>query len=70
MRHQKIARFVLLSGRGADMAVHRTHNETRKRKLREVYRYSAYFDVPEKWATTIQLDQHESQFLDENDYEQ
>jgi chromatin modification-related protein VID21 len=52
------------------MAVHRTHNETRKRKLRELYRYSAYFDVPEKWATTIQLDQHENQFLDENDFEQ
>ena len=70
MRHRKIARFVLLLCCGADMAVHRTHIETRKRKLRELYKYSAYFDVPEKWATTIQLDQHESQFLDENDYEQ
>jgi chromatin modification-related protein VID21 len=50
--------------------MHRTCNESRKRKLRELYKYSAYLDVPEKWAATIQLDQYESQFLDENDIEQ
>lgn len=52
------------------MAVHRTHNATLKRKLREAFKYSAYLDAPEKWATTTQIDQRESQFLDENDYEQ
>ncbi|KAL1654888.1 RNA polymerase II transcription elongation factor SpEAF [Didymella pomorum] len=47
-----------------------THNATLKRKLREAFKYSAYLDAPEKWATTTQIDQRESQFLDENDYEQ
>ncbi|KAF3044775.1 chromatin modification- protein VID21 [Didymella heteroderae] len=47
-----------------------TCNESRKRKLRELYKYSAYLDVPEKWATTVQHDQNESRFLDENDIEQ
>ena len=51
------------------MEVHRTCNESRKRKLRELYKYSVYLDVSEKWAAAIQLDQHESQFLDENDIE-
>lgn len=70
MRHRKIARFVLLLCCGADIAVHRTCNESRKRKLRELYRYTACLDVPEKWATTVHLEQHETQFLDENDFEQ
>lgn len=51
------------------MTMHRTCNESRKRKLRELYKYSAYLDVPEKWTTNIQLDRHEERFLDENDIE-
>lgn len=69
MRHRKIARFGLLFCCGADNAVHRTCNESRKRKLRELYKYTVYLDVPDKWATNTQLDQLEGRFLDENDIE-
>ena len=69
MRHLKIARFVLLLCCGADIAVHRTCNENRKRKLCELYKYTVYLDVPDKWATNTQLDQLEGRFLDENDIE-
>ncbi|KAH6612599.1 MYB and HSA domain-containing protein [Boeremia exigua] len=47
-----------------------TCNESRKRKLRELYKYTVYLDVPDKWATNTQLDQLEGRFLDENDIEQ
>jgi hypothetical protein len=70
MRHRKIARFVLLLCCGADMAMRRTCNESRKRKLRELYKYTVYLDVPDKWATDTQLDQLEGRFLDANDIEQ
>jgi hypothetical protein len=69
MRHRKIARFVLFVCCGADIAVHRTCNETLKRKLRELYKYTVYLDVADKWATNTQLDQLEGRFLDENDIE-
>ena len=49
--------------------MHRTCNETRKRKLCELYKYTVYLDVPDKWATNTQLDQLEGRFLDENDIE-
>jgi chromatin modification-related protein VID21 len=52
------------------MAMHRTCNESRKRKLRELYKYTVYLDVPDKWATDTQLDQLEGRFLDANDIEQ
>lgn len=52
------------------MSMHRTCNESRKRKLRELYKYTVYLDVPDKWATNTQLDQLEGRFLDENDIEQ
>lgn len=47
----------------------RTCNESRKRKLRELYKYTVYLDVPDKWANNAQLDQLEDRFLDENDIE-
>ncbi|KAJ8114788.1 hypothetical protein OPT61_g3403 [Boeremia exigua] len=46
-----------------------TCNESRKRKLRELYKYTVYLDAPNKWATNLQLDQLEGRFLDENDIE-
>ncbi|XPT02218.1 RNA polymerase II transcription elongation factor SpEAF [Ascochyta lentis] len=46
-----------------------TCNESRKRKLRELYKYTVYLDVPDKWATITQLNQLEGRFLDENDIE-
>ncbi|KZM23006.1 RNA polymerase II transcription elongation factor SpEAF [Ascochyta rabiei] len=46
-----------------------TCNESRKRKLRELYKYTVYLEVPDKWATNTQLDQLEGRFLDENDIE-
>ncbi|KAF2630638.1 hypothetical protein BU25DRAFT_407921 [Macroventuria anomochaeta] len=46
-----------------------TCNESRKRKLRELYKHTVYLDVPDKWATNTQLDQLEGRFLDENDIE-
>ena len=49
--------------------MHRTCNESRKRKLRELYKYTVYLDVPDKWATNNQVDQLEDRFLDENDIE-
>lgn len=46
-----------------------TCNESRKRKLRELYKYTVYLDVPDRWATNTHLDQLEGRFLDENDIE-
>lgn len=54
---------------GADIAVHRTCNETRKRKLCELYKFTVYLDQADKWATNTQLDELQGRFLDENDIE-
>jgi chromatin modification-related protein VID21 len=69
MRHRKIAQIHLFLRGGADIAVHRTCNESRKRKLRELYKYTVYLDVPEKWASTDQPSESELRFLNDNDIE-
>jgi chromatin modification-related protein VID21 len=68
-RHRKIARIHLLLRGGADIAVHRTCNESRKRKLRELYKYTVYLDVPDKWASIDQPSENEARFLNDNDIE-
>jgi chromatin modification-related protein VID21 len=69
MRHRKIAPIHLFLRRGANIAVHRTCNESRKRKLRELYKYTLYLDVPDKWASTDQPSESETRFLNDNDIE-
>lgn len=72
MRHRKIARICLLCGGGADLAVCRTCELSRKRKLRELYAVNALLSAayaPEQfsWSLDRQPDENESRFLDATD---
>jgi len=73
MRNRKIARFVLLIRCGADIRLYRNCENSRKRKLRELYRYTALLNAGQPpqlqdWLTGDDpTDEPERRFLDEND---
>lgn len=72
MRHGKIALFVLFCRGGADIAVRRTCEQSRKRKLRELYNYTALLNAGHPpqvhdWVISDEPSENERRFLDEND---
>ena len=72
MRHAKIAPIRLFARRGADMAVRRNCELSRKRKLRELYSYTALLNAGHPpqvhdWAVADEPSDNEQRFLDEND---
>lgn len=72
MRHGKIAPICLFAWRGADIAVHRLCEQSRKRKLRELYNYTALLNAGHPpqvhdWLIADEPSEHEARYLDEND---
>jgi len=71
MRHGKIARILLFGWRGADIAVHRLCEQSRKRKLRELYNYTALLNAGHPpqvhdWVISDDPSEQEARYLDEN----
>lgn len=72
MRHGKIASFGLFGRCGADIGVCRTCELSRKRKLRELYNYTALLNAghppqAHDWLISDEPAENEARFLDEND---
>jgi chromatin modification-related protein VID21 len=72
MRQGKIAPIWLFDWRGADIAVHRLCEQSRKRKLRELYNYTALLSAGHPpqvhdWVISDEPNEHEACYLDEND---
>ncbi|KAF2793843.1 hypothetical protein K505DRAFT_276230 [Melanomma pulvis-pyrius CBS 109.77] len=71
MRHAKIARFALFRRRGADIALRRSCELSRKRKLRELYHYTTLLSAgnppQHDWVLSDDPSEIEARFLDQND---
>jgi chromatin modification-related protein VID21 len=57
---------------GADIAVHRLCEQSRKRKLRELYNYTTLLNAghppqAHDWLINDEPSEHEARYLDEND---
>ncbi|CAI6341971.1 unnamed protein product [Periconia digitata] len=72
MRHGKIAPFEFSRRGGADIPVHSKCEQSRKRKLRELYSYTTLLSArrpltPRDWALPDDPQPDEARFLDQND---
>jgi len=72
MRHEKIAQICLICCGGANIAACRRCELSRKRKLRELYTYTALLNAGHlppvhEWAIPDPPSEIEARFLDDND---
>lgn len=71
MRHRKIAPIAFCMRCGADIAVRRACERSRKRKLRELYHVNSLLAAPPgtvvNWVISDEPDENERRFLDQND---
>jgi hypothetical protein len=72
MRQGKIALIALFMCGGADVAVRRSCERSRKRKLRELYNYTALLNANRQpqlldWVISDEPAENEARFLDQND---
>jgi hypothetical protein len=72
MRQRKIAQIALYMCGGADIAVRRSCERSRKRKLRELYNYTALLNANHQpqlldWVISDEPSENEARFLDQND---
>jgi hypothetical protein len=72
MRQRKIAQISFYMCGGADIAVRRSCERSRKRKLRELYNYTALLNASHPpqlldWVINDEPSENEARFLDQND---